>query len=106
MLIIKGPRQSYWLVDSITNVHICNDQRLMTKYTKKSIRVRGSIADRVSLNKEKVKIRYAKKDSLEGLVLILIDVFYLSDSSSNLISLGFLNNTEISYHNKNQIFYN
>lgn len=78
----------------------------MTKYTEKSTRVRESIANRISHGRGKVKIRLAKKDGLEGLVLTLTNVFYLPNSSSNLVSFGLLNDAEIYHHNKDQTIYN
>lgn len=103
--MVKGLRQNCWLVDSATNVHIYNDKRLMTEYTKKPTRVGESIADRISLGRKKVKIRLAKKDSSKDLMLTVINVFYLPNSASNLVSFGLLDNTKIYYHNKDQIFY-
>ncbi len=92
-------------MDSAADVHVCNDQRLMTEYTEKPTRVGGSTADGVSPGRGKVKIRLAKKDGSEGLVLTLTNVFYLPNSPSNLVSLGLLNDAGIYHHNEDQILY-
>lgn len=85
-------------------MYICNNQKLII-YTKKSIKVRTSIADKVLFSKRKIKIKNTKKNSLESLVIILIYVFYLQSSLSKYIILGLLNNIEIYHHNKDYILY-
>ncbi len=86
-------------------MHVCNDQRLMTEYTEKPTKVGGSTSDGVSPGKGKVKIQLAKKDGSEDLVLILTNVFYLPNSTSNLVSLGLLNDAGIYHHNEDQTLY-
>lgn len=93
------------MVDSAANVYIYNDWRLITNYTEKPIRVGGFTADRVLLGKKKVKIRLAKKDGSEGLILTLINIFYILYSSLDLISFSLLNNVGYYYPNKDQILY-
>lgn len=72
----------------------------MTKYIKKPMRVKGSTANGVSSGRRKIKIRLAKKNGLESLVLILINVFYLLNSLSNFVILNFLNDIGIYDHNE------
>lgn len=82
-------------MDSVVNVHICNNQRLITNYTKKVIKIGGFTIDVVLLGRKKVKIRLAKKDGSKNLLLILTNIFYLPNSPSNLISLELLNIPQI-----------
>lgn len=70
------------------------------------MRVGGSTVDRVSTGRGKIKIRVAKKDGSEVLLLILTNVLYLPNSPSNLISLGLLNNPGIYHHNEDRTLYN
>lgn len=105
VLTVKDLRQSYWLVDSIADIYVCNNRRLMTNYIKKPTRVGESTVDRVLLGREKVKIRLTNKDSLEDLVLTLTNVFYPSNSSSNLVSFCLLNDARIYHHNEDQTLY-
>lgn len=62
-------------------------------------------SDNISPGRRKVKISLALKDGTERLVLILINLFYLSNNSSNLVSLGLQNDIGISYYNNDQILY-
>lgn len=78
----------------------------MIKYTKKSTKVERSLTNRVLPKGRKVRIRLAKKNDLEDLVLTLNNIFYLSNSLLNFVSLDFFNNAEIYHHNKDQILYN
>ncbi len=78
----------------------------MIDFTENPIKVGGSTSDDISPGKGKVKIRLALKDGTEGLVFTLINVFYLPNSLSNLVNLGFLNNAGIYYHNEDQTLYN
>lgn len=73
-------------MDSAADVHVCNNQRLMIEYSKKSRRVGKSIADGISPIRKKIKIRLTKKDGSEGLVLTLTNVIDLANSPSNLVS--------------------
>lgn len=70
------------------------------------MRIGRSTIDRVSPGKGKIKIQLAKKDGSKSLVLTLTNIFYLSTSPSNLLSLDLLNNAEIYHYNENQIFCN
>lgn len=62
--------------------------------------------DGISIGREKFKIRFILKDGIEGLVFILANIVYLSNSSSNFFNLGLLNKARIYHHNKDQILYN
>lgn len=70
-----GPKQSCWLVDSAADVHVCSDPRLMTDYSTNPTRVGGSTSDGTSPGIGTVKIRLAKEDGSEGLILNLRNVF-------------------------------
>lgn len=78
----------------------------MIDFTKNPTKIRGSTSDGISPGRRKVKIRLTLKNGTEKLVLTLTNVFYISHNSLNLVSLGFLNNVRIYYHNKDQILYN
>lgn len=67
-------------MDSAADVHVCNDQRLMTDFTEKPTKVGGSTADGVSPGRGTVRIRLALEDGSEGVILNLRDVFYLPNS--------------------------
>ena len=105
-MTVRGLKQSCLLVNSAADVHVCNDKRLMIDFTENPTKVGGSTSDGISPSRRKVKIRLVLKDRTEKLGLILISVFYLPNSLSNLVGLGFLNNAGIYYHNKDQTFYN
>lgn len=71
----------------------------------KPIKVEGSTANKISLDRGKIKILLAKKTNSKSLVLTLIYVFYLLNSPLNLINLSFLNDIGIYHYNKDQTFY-
>lgn len=79
---------------------------MIAKYIEKLTNFEISIANRVLRSRKKTIIQLAKKDSPVDLVLTLINIFYLPNNSSNLISLSLFNNAGIYYHNKDQILYN
>ena len=66
------------------------------------MKIGGSTSDGISLGKRKIRLRVALKDGFEGLILNLQNVFYLPNSSCNLLSLGLLNNSDIYYDNENE----
>lgn len=78
-----------------------NNFRLMIEFTKNPTRVGELISDGISLRCRTMKIRLAKKNGSKERILTLQNVFYFSNSSSNFVNLGFLNNAEIYYNNKN-----
>lgn len=105
ILAIKGPRTAFWLVDSAANVYVYNDRNLMTKFYNKPTQIGGSTSDGVSLGQGKVWLCFSQKNSTEGVILNLKDVFFLPSSPCNLVSLALLNNHKIFYNNKNETFY-
>lgn len=40
VLTVRVLKQSYWLVDSVADLHVCNNKRLMINYTKNPIKLR------------------------------------------------------------------
>ena len=78
----------------------------MIDFTENPIKVKRLISDGISLGRKKVKIKLVIKDWIEGLILILTNVFYFSNSPFNLVRLDFLNDTGIYHHNEDQILYN
>ncbi len=93
-------------MDSAADVYVCNDLKLMTNFAERPTRVGGSTSDGVSPGRETVQIRLALEDGTEGVILNLQNVYYLSNSPSNLISLSLLNDAGIYYDNKQQALYN
>ncbi len=77
----------------------------MTNFTEKLTRIEGSTADGVSPGRGTVRIRLALEDRSEGLILNLRNIFYLSNSPYNLVSLGLLNDASVYYDNKRQALY-
>lgn len=80
--------------------------RLMTNFNQNLIKVIGLISDGILSGRKIVKIKWALKDSIERLILILINIFYIFHSQSNLISLNLLDDIKIFNNNKNQILSN
>ena len=101
VLLVKGSKQSCWLMDSAADVHVSNDLRLMTDFKENPTRVGGSTSDGISPGRGNVKIRLAKEDGSEGLILTLRNVFYLPNSPSNFVSLGLLN--DIPYNDDERV---
>lgn len=58
-------------MDSIADIYVCNNLRLMTDFNKKLTKIGGSIADEMSPNCETVQIRLALEDSWEKIILNL-----------------------------------
>lgn len=77
----------------------------MTNYQELLIRIKGSTLNDISLGREKVKLRLSLKDRSEGLVLNLLETFYLPNSSYNLVSLARLNNSGIFHNNEDENLY-
>lgn len=77
----------------------------MTEYRELPTRIGGSTSNGVSPGRGKVKLRLSLKDGSEGLVLNLVDTFYLPNSPCNLVSLARLNNSGIFHNNKDENLY-
>ncbi len=105
ILILRGPRQDCWLMDSAVDVHVCNNLKLVTNFAERPTRVEGSISDGISPGRGIVQIRLALEDGTEGVILNLQNVYYFPNSSSNLISLSLLNDADIYYDNEQQVQY-
>lgn len=106
VLVVRGPRQDCWLMDSAADIHICNNRRLMTDFTEKQTRVGGSTTNGVSPGRGTVWIRLVLKDKSKGVIINLWDIYHLSNSLLNLISLDPFNDISILYDNKRYNFYN
>lgn len=98
-------RQDYWLMDSTTNMYVCNNLRLMTDFAERLIRIRKSILGGVSPSWRIVQIRLVLENRTEEIILNHYNVYYLSNNLSNLISLSLFNNADIHYNNKQQALY-
>ncbi len=105
ILAVKRHRQNCWLIDSATDVHVGNNLRLMTDFTKRSNRVGGSTADGVSPGHGTVRIRLALEEGSKRLILNLRNNFYYPNSPSNLVSLGLLNDASVYYDNERHALY-
>ena len=70
------------------------------EYQERPTKVGGSTSDGVSPGRRKVCLRLGLEDDLEGLIFNFQNVYYLPNSSCNLVSLGLLNNSGIFYNNK------
>lgn len=65
----------------------------------------GSMSNGVLPGHEKVDLHLDLEDNSEGLVLNLQNVYYLPNSSCNLVSLKLLNNSGIYHNNKIETLY-
>lgn len=74
----------------------------MTEFYDKPTRIGGFTSDGVSPGWGKVRLRLSLKDGTEGVILDLKDVFFLTSSPCNLVSLALLNNHNIFHDNKNE----
>lgn len=92
-------------MDSAADMHVCNDRHLMIDYQELLTHIGGSISNGISPGRGKVKLYLSLKDGSKGLVLNLLDTFYLPNSPCNLVSLACLNNSRIFYNNKNKNLY-
>ena len=63
------------------------------------------MSDGVFLGREKIQLRLTLNDGSERLILNLQNVYYLPTSPCNLVSFGFLNDSDIYYDNENEILY-
>lgn len=92
-------------MDSTTDVHMSNDQSLMTEYYMHPIRIGRTTSNGILPSRRKIRLRLALKDESEGLIFNLHNMFYLSNSQCNLFSLGLFNNSSIYYDNENKTLY-
>lgn len=106
ILAVGDPTQSYRLVDNVTNIYVCNDMRLITNFEENPTKVGGLTSDSISPGGKRIQIRLTPKNGTKGQVLTLTNVFNLSHSLSNLVSLSVLNDAEIFHYNKDQTLYN
>ena len=102
---MKSSRQNCWMMDGAADVHVCNNLRLMTDFTKKPTIVGGSTSDGVFPGCRTVQIRLILEDGSEGLIPNLRNVFHLPNNPSNLASLGLPNEAGVYYDNKRQAVY-
>ena len=102
---MESPYQNYWFVDSAADVHMCNDKSIMTVFQNRPTKVVGSTLDRISPGRGTICLRLELEDGSEELILKLKNVYYLLNSSCNLISLGLLNNSNIFHNNKCENLY-
>lgn len=75
------------------------------KYYAYVTKIGRSILNRILIGQEKIQLKLALKNGFKSLIPNLSNIFYLPNSSYNLLSLRFLNNSSIYYDNKNEIFY-
>lgn len=77
----------------------------MTEYQDHPIKVERSTSDRILPGRGKIRLRLKLYNNSEGLFLNLHNVYYLSNSPCNLVSLGLLNNSSIYYDNVHKTLY-
>lgn len=65
-----------------------------------------SILDKLLPKQKKIYLCLAWNNESEGRVFDFKNIFFLSSSLSNLISLTIFNNSRIYYNNKNKTLYN
>lgn len=82
-----------------------NNRKLMTKFYNKPMQIGGSTSDEISLGQGQIELYFSQRDNTEGVILDLKVVFFLPNSSCNLVSLPLLNNYSIFYDNKNKTLY-
>lgn len=102
---VKGPWNNCWLVDCATNVYICNDKSVMTEYKEQPTNVWGSTSNRISPGWGKIRLCFSLEDNSESFILNLQNVYYLPNSSCNLVRPRFLNNSGIYHNNKCETLY-
>lgn len=54
MLITKGLKMASWFINSIANIHICNNCNFITKFYNKLMQIDDFTLDRISLGQKKV----------------------------------------------------
>lgn len=77
----------------------------MIDYHEHPTKIGGSTSDGISPGRGKVRLRLAKKDGSEGLILNLSNVYFLPNSPSNLVSLALLNDSDLLHDNENEVLY-
>lgn len=108
-LIILATKRLYlasWLANSIADIHVDDNSKLITEYYNTRTYIRKSILDRLLPRCEEIDLYLTQKNAIKRIIPNLKDVFFLSNNLSNLISLTLLINSEIDHNNKNKILYN
>ena len=100
----KYPSGKYWDKER-SNRHSRDRQLIAKDPQERSTKIGWSMSDGVSLGRGKLRLRLALKDGSERLILNLYNVYYLPNSSCNLLSLGLLNDSGIYHNNKNETQY-
>ena len=77
----------------------------MIDYCEHPINIGGSTCDGISPGRGKVRLRLARKDGSEGLILNLSNVYFLPNRPSNLVNLALLNDSNILLDNENETLY-
>lgn len=78
----------------------------MTNFIDKPINTGGLTANRIFLSHRTIQIRLGLEDGQEEVILNHWNVFYLTNSASNLVSLSLLNDLNIFYDNMYHTLYN
>lgn len=86
-------------------MYVYNDKFIMTDYQEYLIKIGRSIFNRVLLERNKIWLRLGLENNLKDLILNFYNVYYLSNSLCNLVSLGSFNNSGIYHNNKNKNLY-
>lgn len=87
-------------MDIATNIHICNNLRLMIDFIERLIKIGQLVLDKVLLGQKTIKIIMTLENRTKRIIFNFCNIYYHSNSLLNLISLSFFNNTIIHYDNK------
>lgn len=52
--MINRPRKTFWLIDSTTNIYVCNNYKLIIEFYNKLIQIGGFILDEILPNQRKI----------------------------------------------------
>lgn len=77
----------------------------MTEYREQPIGIGGSTSIEISSGWKKICLCLALEDDSKGLIFDFNNMYYLPNSSCNLVSLACLNDNDIYYDNKNEALY-
>lgn len=90
---------------SATNIHMCNNQLVMTQYPEQLMKISDSISNGISLDQRMIWHRLGLKNNFQDLILNFQNIYYLLNILYNGVNLNFFNKSGIYYNNENETFY-
>lgn len=81
-----------WLVYNTADVHVCNNLIIIIDYYEWWTNIERSTSDIMFSDRRKVCLQLSQKVESKGIIFNLFDVYFLSHSFCNLVSLEKLNN--------------